>query len=141
LKHVTEDNLIIISAAFFGLRVFLAVVLQRVRLLLLLSGVARLRAQLLHLIPSRRAFRVRRASRAGLLRDLYALLHLIRYLFRVARMGRAFPTPTKPGHLCVGLKRGNLIAWAFGAESDPLTLANTLVGLERLTPPAIVAIV
>jgi hypothetical protein len=70
--------LIIVCAALVGLGVLLAVVLERVAVLLeLVPGVARRGAELLHLVPRRRALAGDLLVRARLLRLLDAVRHLV----------------------------------------------------------------
>lgn len=72
------DGSAVVGAALVGLGVLLAVVLQRVGLLELVAGVAGRRAQLLHLVPRRRALPAGAVLRARLLGLLDALRHLVR---------------------------------------------------------------
>lgn len=72
-----QPSSIIKSFALFGLRVILAVILQRIIFLLPLSRMARSSAHFLHLIPSSRALAAIRVARAHLFCFLDALLNLL----------------------------------------------------------------
>ena len=96
--HVRSAFSVFESFALNGLRIVLAVGLERVGVLflLLVFGVARRRAQLLHLVPRRHALAARRVAGARLLRVLYALLHLLRNALWSCANGSDPHHPTQP---------------------------------------------
>ena len=79
---------VFVGAALVGLRVVLAVLLERVAVLLAVARVAGGGAELLHLVPRRRALAARRVLRARLLRLVDALRHLVRDVRRRRRPAR-----------------------------------------------------
>lgn len=89
-----SDISVIIGAALIGLGVILAVGLQRIGILVLVPGVARRCAQLLHLVPCRRALAADGVVGAGRLCALDALLHLLRNLVRRRRHGAEVVDPS-----------------------------------------------
>jgi len=99
--------LVVVDAALVGLGVLLAVVLERVAAVLeLVPGVARRGAELLHLVPRRRALPGDLLVRARLLRLLDALRHLV-------GDPRRRPRPARPHREAAAARHGEPDA-AFG---------------------------
>lgn len=83
--EIERNYSILIRATLLRLGIILTKILKGVRILEAVTCVAGGGAELLHLIPRRRALAARRILRARLLCVLYALHHLLRYPVRCRR--------------------------------------------------------
>nr|GLL18354.1 hypothetical protein Saspl_011470 [Ipomoea trifida] len=101
-QNKIKIKIIIISATLLALRVILAELLQRIRILLLVPCMARRRAQLLHLVPRRHALSARGVADAGFLCILHAVCHLLRQAVRRRAHRPHHAHPPRPEISCGG---------------------------------------
>lgn len=81
-ENLSAAESILVGSALFGLRIILAVVLERIGVALSsVACVAGCGAELLHFIPRRRALPALRVPFACILSPFYALWYLLRYAF------------------------------------------------------------